>query len=429
MTQQDQSSRFSTITRGLTAVALAALGAAGPAQAVPADYFGLHIHYLGRGTAWPEVPVGSLRTWDAQLTWAELQPQRDRFDFTRLDQYVQTARQKGATVLVPLANTPAWASSRPGEPSRYGPGRLAPPADMQDWRRYVEAVVRRYRGQVQAYEIWNEPSDAGHYTGTLPELVTMACEARRIIRENDPAARVVSPASAGGGRHIAYLASFLSAGGRDCIDIVGHHFYVPRQSPEAMVPLIRQVREVMKQNGIDHLPLWNTETGWWLEDTDGTAVSAMVQSGGGWQKLDGPTGAAWLMRALVLGRAEGLGRFYWYSLDNPYGLGLLQATSRTPKPALAALSQIQSWLGEREVSNCRTVASGVWSCELLDAGRRAVADLLWAESATASMTAVPADLRTRWAGCQPPGESLVPAGRLSSLTLKPAPLLCPRATR
>ena len=113
----------------------------------------------------------------------------------------------------------------------------------------------------------------------------------------------------------------------------------------------------------------------------------------------------------------------------PYGLGLLQATSRTPKPALAALSQIQSWLGEREVSNCRTVASGVWSCELLDAGRRAVADLLWAESATASMTAVPADLRTRWAGCQPPGESLVPAGRLSSLTLKPAPLLCPRATR
>lgn len=411
--------------RWLGAMLLAGAALASPARAVPPDYFGLHIHGLGKGTEWPQSGlVGSLRTWDARVNWADLQPERDRFDFSRLDLYVQTAQSQGVPVLVPLAHSPRWASSRPDEPSPYGPGRIAPPADLQDWRTYVEAVVRRYRGRVQAYEIWNEPSDRNHFTGTVAQLVAMSCEARRLIRSIDPEARVVSPASAGGGRHLAYLAEFLAAGGRDCIDVVAHHLYVFQQPPEAIVPLIRQVRAVMRQAGVAHLPLWNTETGWWLEDTDGTPVSGVV--GPGWRRLDGPTGAAWLMRAFVLGRAEGLGRFYWYALDNPYGLGLLQARSREPKPALAALGRLRSWLREREVVACRAVVAGAWACELRDARQRPVADLVWAEEAPVAVAALPAPMRASWGRCQHgDGRTAMPT-ELAGQSLAPMPLLCER---
>ena len=101
--------------RGVRAAGLAVLGAvmlaALPARAVPPEYFGLHIHHLGKGTNWPEPGPGSLRAWDARVTWADVQPSRDQFDFSRLDLYVQTARQKGVPVLLPLAHSPRWASS------------------------------------------------------------------------------------------------------------------------------------------------------------------------------------------------------------------------------------------------------------------------------------------------------------------------------
>ena len=44
------------------------------------------------------------------------------------------------------------------------------------------------------------------------------------------------------------------------------------------------------------------------------------------------------------------------------GLGMLQITSREPKPALAAFGQIQAWLREREVLSCRALPPDVWTC-------------------------------------------------------------------
>jgi hypothetical protein len=37
----------------------------------------------------------------------------------------------------------------------------------------------------------------------------------------------------------------------------------------------------------------------------------------------------------MLTRAEGVERFFWYSWDSPYGLGLVDPTSKKPKQPLA----------------------------------------------------------------------------------------------
>lgn len=319
----------------VSAIGLSLLGnglANDKTDAIPLEYFGMHIHRADSGTAWPNVPFGSWRLWDAYVGWANLEPARGKWDFSRLDRYVAIAGITKVDILLPLAMTPNWASARPTEASAYKPGNVAEPARLEDWTNYVSTIGQRYKGKIKHFEIWNEPSDRTHYSGDIQTLVRLTCEASRVLKQIDPEIRVVSPASAGGGRHIEYLDKFLSAGGNKCVDIIAHHFYVFKEPPEAIVPLIRQVRAVMQKNGVAAMPLWNTETGWWIANGDGTPDHTMI-SKGGWKKLalDGEAGD-YLTRALLLAKSEGVDRFFWYSWDNRYGLGMIEPSTNAPKP-------------------------------------------------------------------------------------------------
>lgn len=334
------------------------------AEPIPRNFFGLHIHRADQGTAWPTVQFGSWRLWDAYVGWAQLEPNRGKWDFTRLDRYVAMARLAGVEVLLPLAMTPRWASARPDERSPYQPGNAAEPANMSDWTTYVATVGARYKGRIMHYEIWNEPSDSSHYSGDLAKLIQLACEANRVLKAIDPGIKVVSPASAGGGRHIDYLNRFLSSGGKRCIDIVGHHFYVFKNSPEAMVPLIRDVKRVMRANDVGHLPLWNTETGYWIENGDGTPDHPMVAKGG-WKRLGiEKESGDFLMRAFLIARSEGVERFYWYSWDNLYGLGMIEPTARTVKPMAEAWQTLARKLIGATNLICKE-SSDQWMCSFV----------------------------------------------------------------
>ena len=340
-------------------------------RSIPLQYFGLHIHRADAGTAWPNVPFGSWRLWDAYVGWAQLEPERDKWDFSRLDRYVAMANITNVEILLPLAMTPRWASSRPDEASAYRPGNAAEPALIEDWRHYVSTLGRRYKGKIRQYEIWNEPSDRKHYTGDVDTLVRLTCEAHRILKEIDSANVIVSPASAGGGGHIAYLDRFLAAGGKNCVDVVAHHFYVFRQPPEAMLPLVRDVRAVMKKHGIGHLPLWNTETGWWIANGDGTPDHPMVANGG-WKKLSlEQESGDYLIRSFLLARVEGVDRFYWYSWDNRYGLSMVEPTSGKPKPmADRWRNTVDRLLGATQL---RCSQNGkIWRCDFVR--RNGIAD-------------------------------------------------------
>jgi hypothetical protein len=330
---------------------------------IPLQYFGLHIHRADAGTAWPNVPFGSWRLWDAYAGWAQLEPERGKWDFSRLDRYVAMARITNVEILLPLAITPRWASARPDEASAYRPGNAAEPARIEDWQNYVTMLGQRYKGKVRQYEIWNEPSDRSHYTGDVDALVRLTCEAYRILKEIDPGIIIASPASAGGGGHIAYLDRFLAAGGKNCVDVVAHHFYVFRQPPEAMLPLIRDVRAVMKKNGVGNLPLWNTETGWWIANGDGTPDQQMIAKGG-WKKLSLEREAGdYLLHALLLARAAGVDRFYWYAWDNS-SLGMIEATSKQPKPMVETWRNAAGRLVGATQLQCKQKLT-IWTCSFM----------------------------------------------------------------
>jgi len=329
------------------------------AEEVPRDpYFGLHIHRADSGTAWPKAAFGAWRLWDAGVAWPDIETQRGQWDFTRLDRYVAFGQRFGIDILLPLGLTPTWASARPTEKSGYRPGWAAEPADIENWRRYVRTVAERYRGRVRNYDLWNEINEKGFFSGSVEKMVELTCEAHRILHEVSPENRLVSPSLIGAGSEPEQFENFLRRGGKACVDIIGYHFYVPHREPEEIVALIRRVRTAMTRQGMANLPLWNTESGWWMENGDGTPEAGADPR---WRRVRLGDGAAVLARSLVLGRWAGLERFYWYAWDNKI-LGLIEPSTGALKPAGVAYGTLIRWMNFA-TPKCSN-GLGPWICTL-----------------------------------------------------------------
>jgi hypothetical protein len=328
------------------------------ADVVSPEYFGLHIHRADSGTAWPKVPFGSFRLWDAYVQWTHLQITRRTWNFAKLDRLVALAEITKVSLLLPLGLSPSWASARPNERSAYGEGRAAEPASVEDWRIYVRTIAQRYKGRINTYEIWNEPNDKAFFSGTTAKLVELTCEAYRTLKEIDPAIVVVSPAYTGE-QNIGKLEEFLAQGGGKCIDVVAYHLYVPLNSPEAIPPLVERIRQAMKRQALGHLPLWNTESGWIIENSDGTPEGKAPDT---WLRVGVEQSAAFVARSYLLGSASGLDRFYWYAWDDE-AMGLVEPTAKSLKPGGVALGVVAKWMigGPRPIC---TETKRIWLCTL-----------------------------------------------------------------
>jgi GH35 family endo-1,4-beta-xylanase len=317
---------------------------------IPRAFFGMHIHRAIDKTPWPNVVVPTWRLWDAQVKWPDLEPSKGQWRFDTLDKYVTMAEQHNTEILLPLATTPQWASARPDVLSGWQkPGLTAEPADMNDWRTYVKQVVTRYKGRIHAYEIWNEPNLKQFWIGNTDQLVAMTKAAHDIIKSVDPAAILVSP-SATTGSGVPWLADFLSKGGGRFVDVIGYHFYVFPQPPEAMLPLIERVKRTMKENGIEDKPIWDTELGW--------AEPKPFPSD--------ELAAAYLARSFVLSWAAGIQRVYWYAWDNHSWVSIetTDADNKTVRPAGQAYGTIQNWLLGASMDACNQSAGQIWTCQL-----------------------------------------------------------------
>jgi len=352
------------------------------AAQVSLDFFGMHIHRLvrtqpwlpngDRRSKWPSVSFGSWRLWDAYVSWPYLQPERSRWDFSVLDRYLSIARTKQVKVLLPLGLVPAWASQRPLEKSGYALGNAAPPANIEDWRRMVRAVVARGKGRVEAYELWNEVNLRQFFTGSMEDLVELARVMHEEVRRGDPAALVVSPSFTNGMDGVRALDRYLALGGGTYADVISFHFYTPSGPPEAMLAIVAEVRAVMLAHGVENKPLWNTEAGFWIENK-----YQPLRNGGpgeGWEVHDDATAGALLARALIIAHHAGVARYYWYAWDN-IDMGLTEAGSSELKLAGQAYARTVEWLSDQDLA-CSRDSQGLWRCSL----GKGQTFLLWAEA-------------------------------------------------
>ncbi|MGC2333803.1 MAG: glycosyl hydrolase [Candidatus Acidiferrales bacterium] len=320
-----------------------------PREPVPPSLFGMHFHHVGGVTPWPDVPIPEWRLWDAHTAWPDLEPNKGQWHFQTLDAYLTLAAQHHTDVLLPLGLSPQWASARPTEKSTYQPGFAAEPRNIDDWREYVATVVAHCKGRVRAYEIWNEPNSKSFWTGNVSQMVALTQAASAIIRRIDPQAIIVSP-SATTSSGVGWLSQFLQMGGGQYVDVIGYHFYVAPQPPEAMIPLIQRVKQVMAENGVGDKPLWNTESAW---PSPRPFPSEDLAAG-------------YLARAYILNWAAGVQRLYWYAWDN-HTFDVTQTTrqdNQTLTPAGRAYGIIQKWLVGARMDACNEGSDHTWTCRL-----------------------------------------------------------------
>ena len=366
-----------------TSASFASLKGEDPSAGVPPEFFGLHIHHLDvpykqGASSWPFIPFGSWRLFGAYVQWNDLEPQKGQWNFSRLDRYVDEAGRQNIELLLTLGRTPQWASARPNEDCK---GCAAEPASIEDWKNYVRTVARRYKGKIKFYEVWNEPrfyelekappgAKIGYYSGSVSALVELAKAAKQVLAEEDSAARVVAPSFVSDDLGLRRLAFYLKAGGGKYVDIIGFHYYT--DLPEKIPVITRKMRSLMGTYQLDRLPIFNTESGFAFERDD-LSVRPGVRKGSFEDVLPDRLGGAYVSRALILGAADALRRFYWFNWDGEsphptFGLAAVRGSVATPMTR--AYQQTRNWLLGSVVGPCEAQRGKLVICNIRLKGGR-----------------------------------------------------------
>jgi polysaccharide biosynthesis protein PslG len=346
---------------------------------IPNSYFAMTVHNYQSPISWSLIPFSSIRTWDTDANWADINKARNTFVWSKLDEMMNLAQRRGVDLIFTLGRTPRWASASPNAQSPYGEGQCAPPADMQYWDEFLRAAAIHANGRIKFWETWNEPQspDSIFYCGNVSAMVELQRRAYEIIKAIDPSAMVLTP-SAVGSHGPSWMSRFLAAGAGKYADIMAFHGYLaPGEKAESIISTILNFKAVFAAHGEKEKPVWDTEAGWgqnaWLSDPD-------LQ-------------AAFLAKFYLLHWSTGIDRLYWYAFDNDQW-GTLWDPKNGLHKAGVAYREIHRWLqGGTMTSPCLPKQS-LWMCNVnRENGYRAI--VLWSSDTSASVShmALPPEFR------------------------------------
>lgn len=202
--------------------------------------------------------------------------QPDEVDaWAKYDNIVDLAEQYDMEIIARLSNPPSWTRAMT---DTIGP--LAPPDDFTDYGDFVAAVVERYAGRVNYFQLWNEPNIYPEWgeQAVNPEAFTqLLCEGYRRAKEANPQAVILAPAlsptvelSGRNFNNLIFLQRMYDAGAGACFDILSAQGYGLWSGPtdRRLRPTVINyphhlfLRDVMVRNGDAAKPIWLGELGW-----------------------------------------------------------------------------------------------------------------------------------------------------------------------
>jgi hypothetical protein len=234
-----------------------------------------------------------------QISWKETEPQQGTRNWGEWDRLMRTYHDAGFKVLLSVVKAPDWARPANTDLSQEGP-----PADPMTYAMFVGEMAKRYKGGVQAIEVWNEQNLAREGGGApMPpdQYVALLSEAYNAIKTADPSIVVVSGAPTPAGDvpgaaidDISYLNAMYAAGLKNVSDAIGVHpsgYNCPASADWQTVTdpaagfrgpfdnrhhswcfrgTMEGYRNVMVANGDTNKRLWPTEFGWAVSSTPQT---------------------------------------------------------------------------------------------------------------------------------------------------------------
>ena len=325
-------------------------------EPIEGTFFGSHDH--DPVASWPDGPVGSLRAWDAGVTWREIETTPGQYDFSRLDAMVDQAEQHDSDILLVLGQTPTFHAQDPAAEGFYGAGASSPP-DMPAWTAYVHAVAKRYAGRPVVLQVWNEANVSGFWSGTQQQMADLTKAAHDAIDGITPRPTLVAPAlvtrltSQRAWIDAFYGTSVEGTPVADFVDVVSLQLYPEAQgTPETSMELLSAIRTMLTGHGVQK-PIWNTEINYGLT---GLAVDPLPARE---QVRD-------VVATYLLNAANGVARVYWYGWDQQSIVGVLltEPDGATLTKAGDAFVTVHDWMLGATVTGCEQDASHTWTCTL-----------------------------------------------------------------
>jgi hypothetical protein len=219
---------------------------------VPQDFTGMILHY-----GYPLIEkdfemldeLGAI--WLRRTAyWSSMEHEQWVWDFSGWDYWVKDAKEKNKKLLAILAYDNAWIHRH--NKSR----RRIEPDERIFFLRYVEEIVTRYKGRVDAYEIWNEPNWV-FWKGKDKDLFDLARETAKKIKEVDPDAKIV--AGSFWRTPKKFIRGYLRSGVLEYTDIVSFHPYAV--NPYYTVKLYDRLAAILAQEDFTG-QVWVTEVGY-----------------------------------------------------------------------------------------------------------------------------------------------------------------------
>lgn len=173
--------------------------------------------------------------WVKQVfAWADIEgAKKGHYNWVQADQVVQMTEEAGLKLIARLDRPPGWTGA--GAPN-------GPPQRYEDFGDFCYAMASRYKGRIQAYQIWNEPNLAREWGGQPPnpqEYTRLLSIAYARIKEADPRALVISAGLTPTGTlsdqvmpDTTYLEQMYQAGFQRYCDMVGAHAAGYKAPPE-----------------------------------------------------------------------------------------------------------------------------------------------------------------------------------------------------
>lgn len=223
------------------------------------------------------------------FAWRDIEGNaKGEFDWYRPDRIVEQANAANLNLLIRIDHQPLWSvQALVDKPITQN----QPPADYQDFGDFCFELAKRYKGRIQAYQVWNEPNlsrEWGEQSPNPAEYTELLRVCFQGIKTADPEAIVVSAGLAPTGTEPpvampddAFLQGMYDAGAADYFDALGlnapGYKAPPELPPEAglnqewgghrwnVFRHVEDMRDIMVANGDADKQVVILETGWILQ--------------------------------------------------------------------------------------------------------------------------------------------------------------------